>query len=193
MSASKRITNLVGRAFLKAYRWRVDGGVPNVPKAVVIAAPHTSNWDLPLAIATSWALGFDFRWMGKHTLFRFPFGGVMRSLGGIPVNRSANHNAVDAAIELLGQREKLMLLIQPEGTRGRAKRWRTGFYDTAVGAQVPIVLCFLDFRTRSSGLGPIMHPTGDIDADFIRIREFYSKITPKFPELYGEIRIRDEV
>lgn len=192
MSVAKRVTRVLGRAFLFAYRWEVEEKLPDVPRAVVVAAPHTSNWDLPLAIATAWALGFDYRWMGKHTLFRFPFGPLMRALGGIPVDRRANHNAVAAAIELLEKNETLMLLIQPEGTRGRAKRWKTGFYHTAVGADVPIVLGFLDFGRRRSGLGPVLRPTGDIDADFVAIREFYKDIVPKFPELYGEIRIREE-
>lgn len=174
---------------MRAAGWRAEGALPDVPKAVVIAAPHTSNWDLPLAIATSWALEFDFRWMGKHTLFRFPFGPLMKALGGIPVVRHANQNAVTSAIELLEEQERLMLLIQPEGTRGRAKRWRTGFYHTAVGAQVPIVLGFLDFKNKRAGLGPVLHPSGNIEEDIVKIREFYSGVTAKYPELFGEITV----
>lgn len=180
-----------GQAFLDAAGWTVVGGAPDVKKAVIVAAPHTSNWDLAYALSITWRLGLPIRWMGKHTLFRPPFGAIMRKLGGIPVDRRGRNNAVDAAIKLLEDADELMLLIPPEGTRGVAKRWKTGFYHTAVGAKVPIVLGFLDYEGKRGGLGEVFWPTGDIDADMERIRAFYAGMKGKYPHLQGDIKVRE--
>ena len=180
----------VGRTFLKAFGWEVSGGIPHAKKVVLVAAPHTSNWDLPFALSVAWVLGVRIRWMGKHTIFRFPFGGMMKAMGGIPIDRRERHNAVSAVIELLNKSDELILMIPPEGTRSVAKRWKTGFYYTAVGAKVPIVLGFLDFGRKRGGIGTLLHPTGDIDVDIVEIRRFYDGIMGKHPHLMGEITVQ---
>lgn len=180
----------IGRTFLRAFDWEVEGGVPNAPKAVLVAAPHTSNWDLPFSLAVAWVLGVRIRWMGKHTIFRFPFGSLMKALGGIPVDRRKSHNAVAAAVSILDEADELILMIPPEGTRSVAKRWKTGFYYTAVGAKVPIVLGFLDFGRKRGGIGTLLYPTGDIETDIVSIREFYAGMKGKHPDLMGEITVQ---
>jgi len=175
---------------LRAFDWEVAGGVPNAKKAVLVAAPHTSNWDLPFSLSIAWVLGVHIQWMGKDTIFRFPFGAMMRALGGIPVDRSKSHNAVAAAVKLLKESDELILMIPPEGTRSVAKRWKTGFYYTAVGADVPIVLGFLDFGRKRGGIGTLLYPTGDIETDMDEVRRFYAGITGKHPHLMGEITVQ---
>lgn len=160
-------------------------------KAVVVAAPHTSNWDFPFTLAVAWALGIELRWVGKHTLFVPPFGQIMRALGGVPVDRRARNNAVPAVVELLRQHHELMLVIAPEGTRSRAKRWRTGFYHMALGAEVPLVLGFLDYARKRGGLGEVFVPSGDLEKDMERIAAFYAGIMGKRPERQSAVVLGD--
>ena len=188
MGLRREVARAVGKAWLSAFGWRVDGPAPAVKKAVVVAAPHTSNWDFPFTIATSWALGLEMSWMGKHTLFRPPFGHVMRWLGGIPVNRHKRHNAVKSAVEVLEIHEELFLVLAPEGTRSKSK-WKTGFYNIAVGAKAPIVLGYLDYEKKTSGLGVLFYPTGNIDEDMLQIKKFYANVTGKHPERTSVIEL----
>jgi hypothetical protein len=117
----------LGRTFLRAFDWEVAGGVPNAKKAVLVAAPHTSNWDLPFSLSIAWVLGVHIQWMGKDTIFRFPFGAMMRALGGIPVDRSKSHNAVAAAVKLLKESDELIAFkdIAAPPRRGAERRVRT--------------------------------------------------------------------
>jgi len=169
------------------FGWRVSGGAPSVRKAIVVAAPHTSNWDFPFTMAVAWTLGVKMKWVGKHTLFRFPFGGFMRSIGGIALHRGTTKNFVEQIVELLDASEDLLVIISPEGTRSKVKRWRTGFYHMARNANVPIVLGFLDFRKKEGGLGEVFAPTGDLEGDAAHMRAFYSGICGKNGEQTGEI------
>ncbi len=183
-----------GRAWLRAFDWSIEGDTPDARKAVVVAAPHTSNWDLPFALAVAWALDLDVRWVGKHTLFRpAARGRMMRALGGIPVDRRKRSNAVRAIAEIFDEHDQLMLLVPPEGTRGAATRWKTGFYWIAVEAKVPIVLGFLDYSRRRGGFGRVLVPTGDIHADFARLREFYADVKGKYPDRQGAVALLDGV
>ncbi len=165
-------------AFLKWKGWQLQGRLPNdTPKSVLIAAPHTSNWDLPYTLMVAFALDLNVRWMGKASLFRWPLGPVMRWLGGIEVDRSKNTNLVAAsAASLLQAQGSTQLIVPPEGTRGRTRHWKTGFYYIAQQAQVPIILAFLDYERRIGGLGPVFQPTGDIDSDMQAIKRFYAPI-----------------
>lgn len=182
----------VGDAWLKAFGWEVEGGAPDVPKGVVVAAPHTSNWDFPFSLAIAFSLDLDIAWLGKHTLFDPPFGTLLRWLGGIPVDRRARHDLVSQVVSVLNQRERLLILVPPEGTRSRAKRWKTGFYYIAVGAKVPIILGFLDFEKKRGGLGEVFYPSGHIDADMAILQSFYRDIKGKHPDRMGEIRLADQ-
>jgi 1-acyl-sn-glycerol-3-phosphate acyltransferase len=181
-NTSKKATRVIANVWLKAFGWRVDGGLPDVRKAVVIAAPHTSNWDLPFTLAVAWKLGFSMSWLGKHTLFKGLAGKVLRATGGIAVDRTQRTDMVAHAVDVIGQHDDLFLIVAPEGTRSRTERWKTGFYYMAVGAKVPIVLGYLDYKIKRGGLGTLFWPTGDIDADMKKIQAFYANIHGKHPE-----------
>lgn len=186
------VSALVGRAWLRAFGWHVEGGVPNVKKAVVVAAPHTSNWDLPFTLAIAWTLGVRIRWVGKHTLFRAPFGPLMRALGGVAVDRRRSHDAVTAIAELMDQYDELLLVIPPEGTRQKADRWKTGFYYIALAAHVPIVLGFVDYGQKRGGLGSVFYPTGVLEDDVATMRAFYADKRGKVPANESEVFFRAE-
>jgi 1-acyl-sn-glycerol-3-phosphate acyltransferase len=167
---------------LKITGWRAHGRLPATTKFVLVGAPHTSNWDLPYALFIIFVLRGKIYWLGKESLFRRPLKGFFKWLGGIPIDRSKSKNVVAQSIQQFHQNEKLILTIAPEGTRSRVKKWKTGFYHIAKGANVPIVLGFLDYRRKTGGIGPVIYPTGNIDADMETIRAFYDGITGKFPE-----------
>ena len=161
---------------LRLLGWRVEGQLSlRAARCVVIAAPHTSNWDFPFTLMGAFALRMRIRWLGKASLFRAPFGGVMRWLGGIPVHRDRSGNLVGASVAALKAASgPLQLVISPEGTRSRTAQWRTGFHHIARGAGLPIQLSYLDWGNRRCGLGPLVEPTEDVEADIARIRAFYA-------------------
>ena len=172
----------LARLLLKIFGWRKEGDIPDVRKCVMIAAPHTSNWDLPVTLALSFAFRAKISWMGKDALFRPPFGGLFRWLGGIPIDRSRSRNVVQQCVDLFREREELILMVPPEGTRARVRYWKTGFYYIAHGAGVPIVLGFIDWGRKAGGIGPVVIPTGDIEHDMVRIRGFYAGMRGKYPD-----------
>ncbi len=182
----------LGRAWMGALGWRVDGAVPETRKFVFIAAPHTSNWDLPFMLAAAYILGLRISWLGKHTLFQGPFGWFMKALGGIPVDRASPHGLVRQVADRFHQADTLILAIPPEGTRRKVEYWKSGFYHIARSAQVPICLSFLDFGKKVAGLGPLIMPTGNVRADMDQVRAFYRDIRGKFPALESEPRLREE-
>jgi 1-acyl-sn-glycerol-3-phosphate acyltransferase len=163
----------LGRSLLALLGWRVDGNLPNLPKAVIIVAPHTSNWDFVVGIAAKAALGLRAAWLGKHTLFRPPFGGVMRWLGGIPVDRSRPHDVVAQSVRRFSEVDRLVLGVSPEGTRKAVPRWKMGFYHIAQGAGVPIVPVAFDWGRRALVVGPALEPGNDMDADLERLARFF--------------------
>jgi 1-acyl-sn-glycerol-3-phosphate acyltransferase len=180
----------IAERILRAAGWRVVGQTPDVPKYVIIAAPHTSNWDLFYSLLLAAYFRINLNWIGKHTLFRWPFGIFLKWLGGIPVDRRGRHNFVDQVALVFKSRDRMALLITPEGTRKKAPYWKSGFYYIALGAQVPIVLGFVDFASKTAGIGPIIRPSGDIEEDMQLLRGFYSPMRGKYPDAMGEVRIR---
>jgi 1-acyl-sn-glycerol-3-phosphate acyltransferase len=177
-----KILYYISIVMLKATGWQAVGRKPDCPRFVLTGAPHTSNWDLPYALFVAFVLGINISWMGKDILFQWPLEGFFKWLGGIPVNRSRSTNTVEQSIRRFHQHENLILTIAPAGTRKRVKKWKTGFYYIAVGADVPIVLGFLDYRRKKGGMGPTIYPTGNIETDMKTIRSFYNGITGKHPE-----------
>lgn len=180
-----RLSRVIRRLLLWLYRargWKAIGAPPADRRCVIIAAPHTSNWDFVNFLGLTDALGIRAHFMGKTSLFRWPMARFMRDMGGVPVDRSSRHNYVDAMIAEFGRRKQFMLTIAPEGTRSAANKWRTGFYHIALGAKVPMVLGMMDYGTKTGGLGPAIWPTGDYKADMMKVAEFYRSVTPKFPE-----------
>lgn len=171
----------VSRAVLRGTGWKVEGKLDAAAaKSVLIAAPHTSNWDLPYTLMLAFALRLRVYWMGKHSLFRWPFGPLMRWLGGIPVNRSQAGNLVAlSAAAMRAATGPMQLIVPPEGTRGRTRHWKTGFYFIAQQAGVPIVLAFVDYGRKVGGLGPVFEPTGDLESDMVAIKAFYAPIQGK--------------
>ncbi|MEQ1510509.1 MAG: lysophospholipid acyltransferase family protein [Sphingopyxis sp.] len=178
------ISRLVKRCLLALYRrygWRAEGAIPEPRRFVIIAAPHTSNWDFPYFLGLTQDLGVKAHFIGKASLFRWPLGGFMRAMGGIAVDRSASHNVVQAMVDEFARRDTFMLTIAPEGTRGHSAKWKTGFYQIALAAHVPMVVGFMDYKRRVGGLGPAIMPTGDYAADMARVWDVYKEHTPKNP------------
>lgn len=183
---------MIGALFLRLFGWRVEGRFPSLPKAVLIAAPHTSNWDFPFMLACAYVLDLRPMWLGKQQMFRWPFGGLMRWLGGLPVDRSRSDDLVRQAVERFAAAPSLLLLVPPAGTRSMAPHWKSGFYHIASGAGVPIVCTFLDYRHRVGGIGCTVIPSGDLGADMGLIRAFYAGVTAKYPEQSTPVRLREE-
>jgi len=175
---------------LKKLGWKVHVEYPDVKKYVVIAAPHTSNWDFPLGILAAKAVNLDIYWMGKHALFRWPWGWFFRALGGMPVFREQSLNLSQEMTKLFAGSERLVLALAPEGTRKKTDHWKTGFYYIARAAHVPIVLGYLDHGHKQVGIGGAFYPGNDIEADFNLIRQFYKNKRGKIPENESLIEVR---
>ena len=166
----------LSRLPLRAAGWRTEGmtaeQVSAVPQYILIAAPHTSNWDFPVTLMVCFVLRLQVYWMAKASLFAWPIGWLSRWLGGIAIDRSAANNTVQDTIAAFAARERLAVLVAPEGTRGKVTHWKSGFYHIAVGAGVPIALAYLDFKRKRGGIGRMFHPTGDMAADMAEIQQF---------------------
>ena len=179
------------RSILKIFGWQAELAVQMVDKCVLVGAPHTTNWDFPLAILGMSAMGIKFNWVGKHTLFRWPWGFFMRLLGGIPLDRrSGGAGFAIKTVETFHDLDHFVLAIAPEGTRHKTDYWKAGFYKIATKSNVPIALGYVDFRKKKIGIGKIFMPTGNKVKDFALVRDFYSNKPGKYPEKQGEIRLR---
>ena len=166
----------LGRTMLRLMGWRVGGPLPDLPKAVITAAPHSSNWDFFVGIALVFALRLDVRFLGKAELFRGPIAPLMRWLGGLAVDRRRPEGLVDQSVAMFSGREQLLLAVAPEGTRKPVTRWKSGFYRIAVAAGVPIVPGYFDNRARRVGFGAPLYPTADSEADLAALHAFYAPL-----------------
>jgi 1-acyl-sn-glycerol-3-phosphate acyltransferase len=167
---------------LKLIGWKKEGTLPIISKYVMIAAPHTSNIDLPITLFLAFAFRLKVYWMGKDRIFKKPFGTIMKWLGGIPVDRKTSSNIVAQSIDQFNSNDSLVMVVAPEGSRDKVNYWKTGFYHIAHGAGVPIVLGYLDYRRKKGGIGPTVYPSGNIDQDMIIIQEFYKTVTARYSE-----------
>ncbi|HJW33944.1 MAG TPA: lysophospholipid acyltransferase family protein [Holophagaceae bacterium] len=165
------LVRAIGRAYFRLSGWRVEGQFPTAPKCVAIVVPHTSNWDFPLGLCFLFASGLRASWLGKHTLFNGVWGSTLRKLGGIPVDRSAPQGLVGECVRAFESNEALLLAIAPEGTRKGASRWRTGFYQIAAGAHVPILPVAFDYGDHCIHFLEAFTPTGDVEADVKHLQE----------------------
>ncbi|MEQ1439819.1 lysophospholipid acyltransferase family protein [Fontimonas sp. SYSU GA230001] len=175
----------LGRLLLRAIGWRVVGDPPDAPRFIVAAAPHTSNMDGLIFLIAVFAMGLDLHWIGKHTLFRGPWGPLLRWMGGIGIDRRRSGGLVQQVVDQFAARPQLVLVIAPEGTRSRTQQWKSGFYRMAEQAQVSIALGFMDYRLKRVGFGPALTATGDFGGDLQRMVAFYGRVTPRKPERFS--------
>ncbi|MEN0006644.1 MAG: 1-acyl-sn-glycerol-3-phosphate acyltransferase [Bacteroidota bacterium] len=183
---------LLGKLIITLLGWKLNKNVPKevYEKCVIIAAPHTSNWDYPLTMAAMSMFEVNMKYTIKKEWIESPLGWLFRALGGIGVDRFAKDGSkkislVDAIANLFEESETLTIIVQPEGTRSLQKKWKTGFYYIAQKAQVPIVFGYLDYKNKSIGIEKVLYPSGDLEADMFKIMEFYKNIPAKFPEKFA--------
>ncbi len=195
MSLTNRILYALAKIALTVMGWRAEGDLPAAPKYVMIGAHHTSYWDLPIflmaaAVASHGFATMKLAWIGKHTAFHGVLGVLFRKLGGIAVNRSAGHHVVKPILRAFQHSDQLALGLAPTGTIKKVEHWKPGFYYIARLAHVPIVCGFIDYQRKVVGLGPIIDPTGDLEADMQIISEFYGHVCAKYPERVGAVSVR---
>ena len=183
---------LLGRFVRFLTGWTVEGEKPDATHYVMIAAPHTSNWDLFYLLSLAWSKGVPVSWLGKHQLFRWPVAGILKALGGVPVRRDRRNDLVAQVAELFAERNELVVVVAPEGTRRRVEFWKSGFYRIAAAADVPIYFGYLDFAQRVGGFGNSIKPTGEVREDMDVIRDFYSDKLGKHPEWFGPVCLKEE-
>ena len=164
----------LGRAILRAFGWRMVGGFPDIPKAVVIAAPHSSNWDGLLGFGAKFGMGVKLSILGKDALIRIPLlGRILRWQGVIPVDRSAPHGVVGQAEQAIRDADRMWYAIAPEGTRRWVERWKPGFWHIARNAGVPVIPAYFDYANKVIGIGPPFELSDDMQADIARIQRWY--------------------
>ena len=183
---------LLSRIYLRWIGWEIVGTLSAEKKFVLTAAPHTSNWDLIQLLAVRCIHDAKISWIVKHTVFWWPLGPILRALGGVPIRRDHPKGVVEQIVRAFAEVETLCLTIAPEGTRVYSPYWKSGFYRIAKAAGVPIQLSFVDFSRRQAGFGPTLIPSGDVRADMDEIRAFYAGKVARYPDLAGEIRLREE-
>jgi len=160
-------------AYLRLSGWQMQGDWPDLDKTVLVAAPHTSNWDGLMMLAAAAYYRVKLRWMGKKSLTEGPFGGLIKALGCVPIDRSASHDLVKAMGQAFAATPHMILAIPPEGTRSLTRQWKTGFYHIAIEAKVPIIVTVLDYGTKTIRIAAIIHPSGDYDSDLALILGHY--------------------
>lgn len=168
--------HILARIIMWLLGWRVKGKLPDIPKFILVGAPHTSNWDFLLFLGLIFHLRANVHFMGKAELFRFPIGWFFRYCGGIPVDRKKSTGLVDQMVKVCNESEKFILTIAPEGTRHHVQEWKRGFYHIAKGAGIPIVMAVVDGRHREVRIGQVFHPTDDMEADMTAIQGYFAGV-----------------
>lgn len=175
-----KLSELLGKLILRILGWRIEGEIPNIPKFVAIAAPHTTNWDFVLGMSALMAMSIRVHWIGKDSIFKWPVKYVWQWLGGKPVDRFNPHGVVQQIVDIFNANDHFILGLSPEGTRKNLDKWRSGFYHIATGAGVPILMASFDFKNKVLGIGSLFHPTGDIHKDIDTMQNYYKSFTGKF-------------
>lgn len=183
-----RVSRALGRGLLRLFGWTTDMQFPDVPKLVMTGAPHTSNWDGIFAVATIMALGIRINWFAKDSLFKWPFRSLLIWLGGVPIQRDRARGMVEQTAEIFAAKERIYIVVAPEGTRSRAPEWKSGFYRIAMAAGVPILPAYMDYQRKVVGTGPLIHPTGDYAADLKRLQDFYRDKAARYPDRFAAER-----
>ncbi|WP_174523179.1 1-acyl-sn-glycerol-3-phosphate acyltransferase [Sanguibacter suarezii] len=193
MTTDVLLRQRIARVYWRLSRWTVvSEPLPRDGAGILVAAPHTSNWDFVHMLAISAEAGISVKYLGKKTLFTPPFGWLMRALGGIPVDRSAPQGLVEDLTSRVRAGERFYLVVTPEGTRSAGTYWKSGFYRIAMDTGLPLTLGFVDRTTMTAGLGPTFTPTGDVHADMDVIRAFYADKAGHDPARRTEPRLREE-
>jgi 1-acyl-sn-glycerol-3-phosphate acyltransferase len=177
----------LSRVSLRLFGWRVVGKLPDIPKFVIIGAPHTSNWDFVMFLAIVFVLKGDLRYMGKVEIFRWPIAGFFRWCGGVPVDRAKPQGLVEQTVQAIQEADRFQLVITPEGTRSKVDKWKRGFYHIAKKADIPVVAGYVDTRTMTCGIGPTFTLSEDMDADIKIIQAFFKDKVGINPELTSEL------
>lgn len=174
--------------------WRIEGELPTETHAVMLAVPHTTNMDGLLLVLLTRSVGMGSNWMVKDTWTKPPIGWLTNRVGAVPIDRSTSNGMVGQMVEMYSARDEFILMIPPEGTRSRTDHWRSGFYQIALDAGVPVIPAYLDYRTRRGGFGAPIEMTGDRRVDMDAIRAFYPEGAEmaKTPAKFGPIKLRDE-
>lgn len=183
----------LARAFMAIFGWTVTGELPQDKKFILIGAPHTTNWDLPIGLALTYIFRLKVRWMGKHTLFQGITGIFMRALGGIAVDRTQPHGVVEQMVDAFKQADQLVIMIAPSGTRKKMPHWKSGFYRIAHQANIPVVCGYLDFQKKEAHLGFSFVPTGNTKQDMDKVREYYKNVQAKYPEKTTPVKLAEEI
>jgi len=177
-----RFSQWLAQSLMSIFGWRIEADIPNRSKFVLVGAPHTSNWDFVMTMTTLFSLGVKISWMGKKSLFGWPFKGIMEWLGGVPIDRAGQGGGiVEQTVDAFNSRDKFVIAIMPEATRAKAHQWKTGFYHIAQGANVPVVMVRFDYGRKVMGVGPTVEPSGDETADMTQIQSLFSGIEGKNP------------
>lgn len=184
-----RMLSVCAAWLLRIAGWRIEGALPDLPKFVVAAAPHTTNWDFLVMLGVVFATRLPVHWLGKHTIFRRPFGALFTRLGGIPIDRSQRANVVKHLAQVFEARQRFVLTISPEGSRQQVGRWKSGFYHIAKNAAVPLLLVSVHYPRRTVTIGSPFHPSDDPTADAQHITAFFATARGKFLQEPGVIEL----
>jgi 1-acyl-sn-glycerol-3-phosphate acyltransferase len=183
---------VISRTIMWIVGWKVTGKLPEHKKFILVGEPHTSNWDFLLMFGAAYSLRLKISWLGKDSIFKRPFGTIMRYFGGIPIDRKRKHNLVERTSKLFQDSKSLVIVVGPSGTRSKRKYWKSGFYWIAHTANIHVVCGYLDFTNKIVHVGLCFLPTGDVKKDMNKIRKFYRGIKAKHPELETDMRLKDE-
>lgn len=180
----------MGRKFakfiLRLFGWNTNGALPSgIHKAVIVSAPHTSTWDFIIGRLTFWAIRVNIRFLIKKEAFVFPFGPLLKVLGGLPVERGNASSMVDQVVKMFRKEESLVVVITPEGTRKRVDKWKKGFYIIALRAKVPIALSYINYGNKTGGIGPIFTPSGNYEEDLKFIENYYKDMVACHPDRFN--------
>ena len=177
----------ISKALLRLAGWRIGSttGV-DTPKCVICVAPHTSNWDFIVGKLFYTAIGCNANFLIKKEWFVFPFNLLFNALGGVPIDRSHRTSVTDQMIARFNAQSRMQLAITPEGTRKRVEHWKKGFYYIALGAKVPILVAYIDYKQKEVGMKTLIHPTGDYEKDLVAIQSLYKGVTGCHPEQFAQ-------
>lgn len=177
---------------LNCFSWKIKNSPPITSKYVLIAAPHTSNWDFPLMLLTSYITKVPLNWMGKKSLFKWPLNSLMLALGGVPIDREKRGSIVSITSKKIISVKKFVLVVPPEGTRSKTEFWKSGFLHIARKSKIPIVFSYLDYKKKEIGFSAPINQNLDSKKIIEIANDFYKDIAGLYPENFGPIRFKEE-